>query len=265
MKRFFFGLFFFSALLILPGCDIQSALPDSLNSKSDLKTKTKSALRAVDQKFDKGNSRIVIVPGYGTPVLGSESYEAYVKKAVAYVNDEANNVVAVVFTGSYTDNKNLSEAEALYRGFDEYADIGGLQKDGIDFYKEECAITTWQNIENSKAVVDNKKTSYDSVTIFGDEGRKEKLIGYGNTVFNKDIVKDRSVVSVDYVGHGFSKSVQSDSERGVVFAAEIAAAYNSDLQDALLKERIGTWTKKYKYDVADNLVKKGCTEFAAYQ
>ncbi len=265
MKSFLFGTTLFAALLLLPGCSVKDALPDSFNSKAELKTKVKSMAHVVDKKFDKGAKRIVIVPGYGTPVLGNESYEEYIKKAVAYVNNETNNVVAVVFTGSYTDDKNLSEAEALYRGFDEYADIAGLQKTGVHFYKEECAITTWQNIENSKALVDSKKTSYDSVTIFGDEGRKEKLIGYANTVFNKDIVKDRSVVSVDYVGHGFSKSVQSDSERGTIFAAEIAAAYNSDLQDTLLKERIGTWTKKYKYDVADNLVKKGCTEFAAYQ
>ncbi len=263
--RILTALFFCSAVATLSGCTAKDILPESLNSKADIKNTAKATLHKIDKRFNKNGQRIVIIPGYGTPVLGNESYEDYIKKAVAYVNDTNNHVVAVIFTGSYTNNKDLSEAESLYRGYDEYADIASLQKKGVKFYKEECAITTWQNIDNSYAIVKDKGIDYDAVTIFGDESRKEKLIGYTGTVFNKDIVKNRSVTSIDYVAHRFSKQTLSDSERGTVFAAEIGAAYNADLRDKLLNDRFADWGKKYKYDVAKNLVSKGCVEFKEYQ
>ena len=61
--------------------------------------------------LDHTGHHTVIVAGYGTPVKGNPTYQKYIKQVATYVENEVNGVNSVVFTGGYTDDANLSEAE----------------------------------------------------------------------------------------------------------------------------------------------------------
>ncbi len=45
----------------------------------------------------------------------------------------------------------------------------------------------------------------------------------------------------------------------------MAGAYDTELGNEILEQRINQWTDDFDYDVADNLVAKGCSQFSGFQ
>lgn len=252
-----------SLSLLVSGCTafdkIQSGVDSIQNAKAVL---------------DHTGHHTVIVAGYGTPVKGNTSYQNYIKQVATYVSNTNNGVNSVVFTGAYTDDADLSEAESMNSYFNSQVDTADLQERGIKVYKEECAIVSWQNISFSQELLTSKSLAPTQVTLFGDVDRGDKLKSFATYKFNlaeglPDNVTDlvnRSVnaTSVDYQGFDFGDSADTEQERNAKFAAEILGAYDADIGNELLKKRLTEWSDTYSYDVADNLVAKGCSQYAGF-
>lgn len=221
-----------------------------------------------------GDHHTVIVAGYGTPVKGNSTYQDYIKQVATYVNNETNGVDSVVFTGGYTDDKNLSEAESMNSYFNSQVDTAALQQRGIKVLKEACSIVSWQNISYSQELLTAQGITPTQVTLFGDINRTDKLKTFAIYKFNlsaglPDDVTDlvnRSVnaTSVDYQGFDFGDAADSEDERDAKFAAEVLGAYDENIGNELLGKRLTEWSATYSYDVADNLVKKGCNQYGGF-
>ncbi|MBI2410550.1 MAG: hypothetical protein HYV32_01455 [Candidatus Kerfeldbacteria bacterium] len=223
---------------------------------------------------DTNEQHTVIVPGYGAPVKGNVGYEGYIKKVVAYVTDEQNGVDAVVFTGSYSSLKDTSEAESMNAYFNSIVDTKQLLDRGVRIYKEECAIVSWQNIDNSQELLTQAKITPDKITVFGDINREDKLVAFANVAFNKnkdlpntaaELVNKSLVTTVDFYGYDFGGASEDEQKRNAKFAAEIAGATNPEIGNQILQARINEWTQEFGYDVAANVVAKGCSEYAGFQ
>lgn len=224
--------------------------------------------------LDHTGHHTVIVAGYGTPVKGNPTYQKYIKQVATYVSNTNNGVNSVVFTGGYTDDAYLSEAESMNSYFNSQVDTADLQERGIKVYKEECAIVSWQNIGFSQELLSAKEIAPTQVTLFGDQDRADKLKTFATYKFNlaeglPDNVTDlvnRSVnaASVDYQGFDFGDSADTEQERKAKFAAEILGAYDANIGNELLGKRLTEWSSTYNYDVADNLVAKGCSQYAGF-
>lgn len=216
----------------------------------------------------------VIVAGYGTPVKGNPTYQEYIKAVATYVNNETNAVDSVVFTGGYTDDKELSEAESMNSYFNSQVNTAELQGRGIKVFKEECAIVSWQNVSYSQELLAGKTITPTQVTLFGDANRSDKLKTFAIYKFNlseglpddvTDLVnRSLNATSVDYQGFNFGDSADSEDERNAKFAAEVLGAYDTEVGNELLKKRLGDWTDTFGYDVAKNLVNKGCNQYAGF-
>lgn len=217
----------------------------------------------------------VIVPGYGAPVEGNRRYEEYIETVTRYVEDEANAVDSIVFTGSYSTLKDLSEAESMNAYFNSFADTNEILTRGIRVHKEECAIVSWQNISYTRDLLAVDGLVPSKVTIFGDIGRQDKLVSFGTFAFNEDITVPDSVsdiledgigyTEVDFRGFSFGNNLEDDeAERSAKFAAEIAGAYDATVGNEILAKRIGDWSAEFGYDVSANLVEKGCPQFSGF-
>ncbi|EKD79029.1 MAG: hypothetical protein ACD_41C00188G0005 [uncultured bacterium] len=216
----------------------------------------------------------VIVAGYGTPVKGNTTYQDYIKAVATYVSNEANNVDSVVFTGGYTDDQNLSEAESMNSYFNTQVSTNRLHERGVKVLKEECSIVSWQNISYSQELLLDKDITPTQVTLFGDENRSDKLKTFAIYKFNlsaglpnnvTDLVNQSlNATSVDYQGFDFGDSADTEDARKAKFAAEVLGAYDTEVGNELLQKRLDDWSDTYGYDVADNLVKKGCSQYAGF-
>ena len=231
-------------------------------------------IQGAKDMFHKTEHHTVVVPGYGAPVKGNATYEEYIEEVADYVENADNGVDSVVFTGSYTNQKDLSEAEAMNSYFNSQVDTAKLQRNGVKVYKEECAIVSWQNISFSQELLDTKSIHPTKVTLFGDQDRSDKLKTFAIYKFNlaeglpdnlTDLVnRSLNAASVDYQGFDFGDSADTEKERNAKFAAEILGAYDAKLGNELLEKRLTDWTTDYKYNVADNLVAKGCDQYAGF-
>lgn len=251
------------------GCSVTDSI-------SSLKT------RAVNKANDKATNVLsgeqnhtVIVPGYGAPVAGNRTYEQYIESVADFVEDETNGVNAVVFTGSYSTLKDTSEAESMNAYFNTVVDTSLIRERGIRVYKEECAIVSWQNVSYTRDLLAADSIVPSKVTLFGDVNREDKLVAFAAYAFNEDINVPDSVAGVleqgigytevDFRGFSFGNNLKDDErERQVKFAAEIAGAYDPALGNEILGKRITDWTAEFKYDVAQNLVEKGCSQFSGF-
>lgn len=224
--------------------------------------------------IDHTGHHTVIVAGYGTPVKGNDTYEAYIDQVAAYVNNKTNGVNSVVFTGGYTDDANLSEAESMNSYFNSQVDTAALQTSGVKVYQETCSIVSWQNISLSQELLAAQGINPTQVTLFGDIDRSDKLKTFAIYKFNLSdglpndltslVNKSLNTASVDYQGFDFGDSADSEKERKAKFAAEILGAYDANIGNELLGKRLTEWSTEYNYDVADNLVKKGCSQYAGF-
>jgi hypothetical protein len=123
--------------LLCAGCSAPSSAQDAWNGLVSAFDTVKQVGVSVDTA---AKQHTLIVPGYGAPVAGNDTYEQYIQSVADYVNDTANDVDAVVFTGSYTSREDLSEAEAMNSYFNSIVDTDALLARGVRVYKEECAI-----------------------------------------------------------------------------------------------------------------------------
>jgi hypothetical protein len=255
-----------SSALALLGLSCQ--LPDKVQSGLDTINETKNVIQ------NRQDHHTVIVAGYGTPVKGNAKYEQYIKSVADYVNFAENGVDSVVFAGSYTDDPNLSEAEAMNSFFNSQVDTGELQTRGVKVYKEECSIMSWQNISYTQELLAEKDIRPTLVTLFGDVNRGDKLQTFAAYQFNlgeglpdnaTELINSAvNVANVQFKGFDFDDAVDSQDERNAKFAAEIAGAYDVKLGNELLGKRLGDWTATFGFDVSDNLVKKGCTQYSGF-
>lgn len=258
-----------AVLFVGSGC----AAKDSL---AELKAKVANkASNEATELLSGENHHTVIVPGYGAPVEGNRTYERYVETVANFVEDEANGVDSIVFTGSYSTLKDTSEAESMNAYFNAYADTSAILARGIRVHKEECAIVSWQNISYTRDLLAEDGLVPSKVTIFGDVGRQDKLVSFGTFAFNEDINVPDSVADVldngigytevNFRGFSFGNNLEDDeAERSAKFAAEIAGAYDAQVGNEILGKRISDWTAEFGYDVSQNLVEKGCTQFSGF-
>ncbi|EKD76260.1 MAG: hypothetical protein ACD_43C00172G0006 [uncultured bacterium] len=257
-------LFLGIVVLLVTGCAGLNKIQSGIETYQD----TKALLG------DSSEHHTVIVAGYGTPVKGNTTYQDYIKAVATYVNNETNNVHSVVFTGGYTDDQNLSEAESMNSYFNSQVNTVALQTRGIKVLKEECAIVSWQNISYSQELLLGKDVTPTQVTLFGDTNRSDKLKTFAIYKFNlsnglpddvTDLVnRSLNATSVDYQGFDFGDSTDTEDERNAKFAAEVLGAYDTAVGNELLKKRLTEWSDTYGYDVADNLVKKGCSQYKGF-
>ena len=268
-------LFVFTSIITLfgvAGCTTQfDKAKDGFNTAKDFTNSVKS----LDVELSSNEDHTVIVPGYGAPVTGNATYEQYIDHVAQYVSDPENEVQALVFTGSYSSLENTSEAESMNSYFNSVVDLDAINAQGIRIYKEECAIVSWQNISNSQELLAADGIDPGTLTVFGDENRVDKLKAFATYKFNEgqdlpDSAGDLLDVSLSYTnvqfeGFDFGDSADSEEIRNAKFAAEIAAAYDTQLGNQILELRINQWTEEFGYDVADNLVNKGCSEFSGFR
>ena len=255
-----------SVLFLGTGCSITDGIK---NKASSAKEKVSSATSIMGD-----GPHVVIVPGYGAPVEGNPSYQEYIRRVSEYVVQDENKVDVVVFTGSYSTLSDLSEAEAMNRYFNRVTQLDTIREKGIRIYKEECAIVSWQNIAYTKDLLSENNINPSHVTVFGDVQREEKLLGFATVQFNADIsIPDSvgdivdsagAVTVVDFIGFTFGSSSEDITKRNAKFAAEIAGAYDAEIGNEILATRIGEWSDEFDYDVASNLVKKGCIQFSGF-
>ncbi len=213
----------------------------------------------------------VVVAGYGTKVSGNKSYEHYIDQVADFVSNEDNAVDSVVFTGSYSDSKDISEAGAMNNYFNTQVDTAELMTRGVHVYQEKCAIVSWQNISYSQELLAKAGTTPTEVTIFGDVNREDKLKTFAIYKFNLGdglpndpaelLSKSLNVANITYKGFDFGSNADTEEERNARFAAEILGAYDTRVGNEILSKRLTEWSSTYGYDVGDNLVAKGCTQF----
>lgn len=256
-------------VLTLTGCT--SDITNSFNEAKDLA----STVKNINVQLSANEGHVVIVPGYGAPVAGNASYEKYIDEVAQFVEDQDNRVSTVIFTGSYSSLENTSEAESMNQYFNSVVDLDTVQQRGIKVIKEECSIVSWQNIANAKDILDDRATPYNKVTVFGEVNREDKLTALATYKFNEGIASGSSASDlvnsglsykeIAFMGHDFGDAAEDENERNAKFAAEIAGAYDPNIGNEILEQRINEWTEQFGYDVADNLVAKGCTEFAGFQ
>ena len=250
---------------ILSGC----AFSDKIQSGLDAYQTAKSLVSSSNEKH-----HTVLVAGYGTQLKGNATYEQYIKSVATYVNNVDNDVDSIVFSGSYTDSKTTSEAEAMNSYFNSQVDTTELANRGIHVYQETCAIVSWQNISYSQELLATQSISPTQVTVFGDINRADKLKTFAIYKFNftdglkTDVAslvnQSLNSTSVDYQGFDFGDAADSDEVRNAKFGAEILGAYDTALGNELLGKRLAEWTSNYGYDVADNLVAKGCSQYSGF-
>ena len=264
-KRILLGL---AAATPLVFAGVSCQLGDKVKSGFDTISTVKTTIE------NKQDHHTVIVSGYGTPVKGNAKYEQYVKSVADYVNFEENGVDSIVFAGSYTDDPNLSEAESMNSFFNSQVDTTDLQTRGIKVYKEECSIMSWQNISYAQELLAEKGIQPTLVTLFGDVNRSDKLQTFAAYKFNlaeglpdnaTELIDSAvNVATVQFKGFDFADEVDSQDERNLKFAAEIAGAYDAKISNELLGKRLGEWSETFGLDVSDNLVKKGCTQYSGF-
>lgn len=254
----------FSAVLLLSDCTVLDKAKTALTTYQSAKSLF----------TDQTQHHTVIVAGYGTPVKGNTTYENYIKAVAVYVNNPQNAVDSVIFSGGYTTKPNLSEAEAMNTYFNTKVDVADLQQRGIHVYKEECSIVSWQNISYSQDLLTRQGITPTQVTLFGDIDRQDKLKSFAVYKFNlaagvpndvKEAVnRSLHAVSVDFQGFTFGNAVDNEDERNAKFAAEILGAYDTKIGNKILGERLTAWSSQYSFDVADNLVRHGCSEYSGF-
>jgi len=127
------------------------------------------------------NAHVVILSTYGPTVHGSPFYEKYVDKAVKFILDPKNKVDELLIVGGYTVDPNISQSQAVLNYIKEkYPEFNSSN---IPVTLDECGITTWMNIRNSKKLMDQNSISAKEITIFAEDSRKQKVAFFANHVF----------------------------------------------------------------------------------
>lgn len=166
--------FFVIALIVLIGFLV--CIPLYLKNKTVIQTKINRTLNK--------NEHVVILSTYGPSVAGSPFYESYVKKAMKFILDPTNKVNELIIVGGYTVDPNTSQSQAVLNYIkDNYPAFSTAE---IPVSLDECGITTWQNIQNTKKLMEKEGIEPLKITIFAEESREKKVAFFANNVFHWD-------------------------------------------------------------------------------
>jgi len=146
--------------------------------------KYKTAIQTRINRVLNQNEHVVILSTYGPSVTGSPFYEAYVDKAMKFILDPTNKVNELIIVGGYTVDPNTSQSQAALNYIKEK--YTAFNTAGIPVTLDECGITTWQNIKNTKKLMEKEGIKPLKITIFAEESREKKVAFFANNTFHWD-------------------------------------------------------------------------------
>jgi len=243
------------------------------------------------------NVHVVIMSTYGPSVEESPFYEAYVAKAMSYIMDPANKVSELIIVGGYTVDPSRPQSRAVLDYIE--GKYPTFKKAGIPVTLDECGITTWQNVQNAKKLMNRESISAGRITLFAEASREKRMYFFANTTFKDFIGDDKNSALREVKGIiPLSREEQLksyDSLQGMVTgeyttknavvdviteSAGLPQTYNDDEHikifqevreyldppygNAKVKERLDTWGKTAGFDTVKNLVEKGCGEYKQF-
>lgn len=163
--------FFVIALVVLIGLIV--CIPLYQKNKTSIQTRINRVLNT--------SAHVVILSTYGPSVKGSPFYEKYIEKAITFILDPKNKVDELIVVGGYTVDPNTSQSQTVLNYIKEkYPEFNTAQ---IPVTLDECGITTWQNIKNSKKLMEKNMISPKKITIFAEESRLEKVYAFAFSEF----------------------------------------------------------------------------------
>lgn len=142
-------------------------------------------------------AHVVIISTYGPSVNGSPFYEEYVDKAVNFILDPKNEVDEIIIVGGYTVDPSRSQSQGVLDFMKEK--YPALIQKNFPVTLDECGITTWQNIINSKKLMDKEGITPKKITIFAEESREKKIAFFANNVFHWDasVIMDKRKILME--------------------------------------------------------------------
>lgn len=243
------------------------------------------------------NTHVVIVSTYGPKVEGSPFYESYIAQVMRYVLDSNNKVDELLIVGGFTVDQSLSQSQAVSTFIEEKYPVFKSKK--IPVTLDECGITTWQNMRNSKTLMTKEGIKPTKITIFAEESREKKVYFFSNTTFDgffgndeKSILSEVSVyanaskgkqlvtynqlpmmVTGEYTKKMGKSTVLTtsaglpkeyiDDEQALIFS-EIKEYLDPKFGNMKVKERLDNWAKTAGFNTVENLVNKGCKEYRQF-
>lgn len=251
------------------------------------------------QRFLNRKAHVVIVSTYGPSVDGSPFYEAYVKKAVRYITDPANKVDEVVIVGGYTVDPNRSQSRAVLDYMNEH--YPEFVQARVPVTLDECGITTWQNIQNAKKLMDKEMISAKKITLFAESSREKKVSYFANALFHWDkesLAVNREIALKDldhlvnatkqvqlngyraFTMNDFGKAPLATTNASVEVVSvpsglpqefideeyakifeELKQFYDATYASKKIRSQLEDWTKVAGFDTKENLIQKGCEEY----
>lgn len=251
------------------------------------------------QRLLNRKAHVVIVSTYGPSVDGSPFYEAYVKKAVRYITDPVNKVDEVVIVGGYTVDPNRSQSRAVLDYMNEH--YPEFVKARVPVTLDECGITTWQNIQNAKKLIDKEMISAKKITLFAETSREKKVSYFANALFHWDkesLAVNREIALKDldhlvnatkeaqlngyraFTMNDFGKATFATTNASVEVVSvpsglpqefideeytkifeELKQFYDATYASKKIRSQLEDWTKVAGFDTKENLIQKGCEEY----
>lgn len=195
---------------------------------------------------------VVIVSGYGAPVIGNQGYQNYIVMIKEFVNNPDNKVDAVVFNGGYTSLQDESEAELMVQYYDTLDSPENASQPTV--YEQRCSVIAWQSIANSKKVLaENGVELRDigKVTTIGDIKSERTFTLWADYQFNE---LEKNTAEIAFIGFD-----HNSPEKPEMTDEEILSVYtDEEVGRKSVQERVDLLTKLYGFDVAANMTEKGC-------
>lgn len=195
---------------------------------------------------------VVIVSGYGAPVIGNQGYQNYIVMIKEFVNNPDNKVDAVVFNGGYTSLQDESEAELMVQYYDTLDSPENASQPTV--YEQRCSVIAWQSIANSKEVLaENGVELRDigKVTTIGDIKSERTFTLWADYQFNE---LEKNTAEIAFIGFD-----HNSPEKPEMTDEEILSVYtDEEVGRKSVQERVDLLTKLYGFDVAANMTEKGC-------
>lgn len=201
---------------------------------------------------------VVIVSGYGAPVIGNPGYQNYIAMIKEFVNNPDNEVDAVVFNGGYTSLQDESEAELMVAYYNSLeAPEKAVQP---QVYEQRCSVIAWQSIANSKEVLaENGLVLRDigKVTMIGDIKSERAFTLWADYQFNELEKNTAEIAFVGFDHNSPEKPEMTDEEILSVYTDEAAGKES-------VRERVALLTELFGFDVAANMTEKGCDDYSGF-
>lgn len=140
--------------------------------------------------------KVYIVPGYGIPknILSDEHYNSYLKTVFNQIFEASQNKEAlIIFSGGNSDifkPYHRTEAEEMRRLFMKLAQRSFVAQ-AVKRWQiviEKKALSSLENVLNSKQIFLKKKITFSDVTLFCEWSRQEKMKVFMKKIFGKNFV-----------------------------------------------------------------------------